>query len=237
MILANVREGAELPTESPTPALARKMVQEKVRIRFRKEGLLRLLGHHDLMRVWDRLLRRTGLPLRFTEGFHPKPRVSSPLSLPLGAVGLEEIVEVELDGTFAPEFIRAKLEEQLVEGLSIASVVCLPSKTKTAVSTIEYAVSLPEGLATPALQQRIDELLAAPSCTIVRRTPGKPDRTVDLRPRIASIHLSPPELRFRLLVSPEGTNRPEEMLSALDLGALLAQGALLTRTRVELAEN
>ena len=73
------------------------MVRDKVRIRFRKGGELRLVGHHDLMRCFERMLRRAQLPFHSTEGFNPKPRLIFALSLGLGIVGSEEVVELELD--------------------------------------------------------------------------------------------------------------------------------------------
>jgi len=73
------------------------MARHKVRIRFRKAGDLRMVSHHDLMRCFARMLRRAALPFRSSEGFHPKPRLSFPLSLALGIVGCEEVVDLELD--------------------------------------------------------------------------------------------------------------------------------------------
>src|SRR5439155_20976241 len=67
----------------------------KVRLRFRKGGDLRLVSHHDLMRCFERMLRRAGLPYRSTAGFNPKPRLVFASALPLGVVGCEEVVELE----------------------------------------------------------------------------------------------------------------------------------------------
>ena len=60
----------------------------KVRLRFAKGGSLRWLSHHDLMRAFERMLRRAALPFRRTQGFHPHPRLVFALSLPLGVVGV-----------------------------------------------------------------------------------------------------------------------------------------------------
>ncbi|HEX3724775.1 MAG TPA: TIGR03936 family radical SAM-associated protein, partial [Pirellulales bacterium] len=63
------------------------MVRQRVRIRFRKQGDLRLLGHRDLLRAWERLLRRTGLELRMSAGFHPRPKINFPSALAVGIAG------------------------------------------------------------------------------------------------------------------------------------------------------
>ena len=73
------------------------MVCDKHRIRFRKTAALRLISHHDLMRCFERMLRRAGLPFHSSEGFNPKPRMVFALSLGLGIVGADEIVELELE--------------------------------------------------------------------------------------------------------------------------------------------
>ena len=103
-----------LPPPSPTRPL-----RDKVRIRFRKDGDLRLLSHHDLMRSFERMLRRAALPFRSPQGFHPKPRLVFALSLPLGVVGCEEVVELELDEMLPPEEVRERLVRQAPPGLEI----------------------------------------------------------------------------------------------------------------------
>src|SRR5207247_8049527 len=66
-----------------------------------------LVGHHDLMRCFERMLRRAQLPFHSTEGFNPKPRLVFALSLGLGIVGCDEIVELELDEELPPEQIQS----------------------------------------------------------------------------------------------------------------------------------
>ena len=68
---------------NPT-AIADKPIRDRYRIRFGKTGLLRWIGHHDLQRLWERLLRRADLRLSMSQGFHPKPRINFPSALALG---------------------------------------------------------------------------------------------------------------------------------------------------------
>jgi radical SAM-linked protein len=72
------------------------MIRQRIRIRFAKQDDLRWLSHRDLLRTWERLIRRAGLPLSMTEGFHPKPRMNFPSALAVGITGLDEVVELEL---------------------------------------------------------------------------------------------------------------------------------------------
>src|SRR6478752_3633404 len=72
----------------------RGMLGDKLRFRFRKVGDLRLLSHHDLMRCLERMLRRAAIPFKSTAGFHPGPRLVFALSLPLGVVARDEVLEL-----------------------------------------------------------------------------------------------------------------------------------------------
>src|SRR5437868_14722168 len=126
-----------LPTGSPTSTL------DKVRIRFRKDGALRLLSHHDLMRCFERMLRRAALPVRQTQGFHPKPRLVFALSLPLGVVGCEEVVELELDEVLPPEEVRERLVRQAPPGLDILSIKRIGPRDGAQVRRPTYRLTLP----------------------------------------------------------------------------------------------
>src|SRR5580704_8755567 len=92
---------------------------DKVRIRFSKDGDLRLVSHLDLMRAFERMLRRASLPFRSTEGFHPQPRMIFALSLPLGVAGLAEVVEIEWTEPVEPDQARERLSAQSPLGLAI----------------------------------------------------------------------------------------------------------------------
>src|SRR5260370_14464508 len=110
---------AALPLPAAGAAAPRR---DKVRIRFRKGGDLRLVSHHDLMHCFERMFRRAALPFHATEGFNPKPRMAFALSLALGIVGSEEVLEVELDEPLSPEDVKQRLARQAPPGLTILSV-------------------------------------------------------------------------------------------------------------------
>ncbi len=226
-----------------TPAIATPAhAADKVRIRFRKRGTLRLLSHHDLMRTFERLLRRADLPFHRSQGFHPKPRLIFALSLPLGVVGCEEVVELELDRVLPLDEIHSRLTHQTPPGLDIVSVRQIPLKATAQVRRLAYGVRVPaERLAD--LPCRIAEVLAAPECWIDRHRPhsGQPGRRLDVRPFLADLRLHPEEqsvlLEMVLHLTPAGTARPEEVLGLLGLKDLLDAGAVLERTRLELADE
>src|SRR4051812_8752398 len=163
--------------------------RDKVRIRFRKSGDLRLLSHHDLMRTFERMLRRAALPFRRTQGFHPKPRLVFALSLPLGVVGCEEVVELELDRPLPPEEVSERLARQAPPGLEILSLRRIGLKTTAQVRRLCYRVPVPAGRV-PGLGRRADEVMAAAECWVDRTRP--PARRLDLRPFFADLRIVGP---------------------------------------------
>jgi radical SAM-linked protein len=238
-----------------------KHAADKVRIRFRKGGALRLLSHHDLMRTFERLLRRSQLPFHRSQGFHPKPRLIFALSLPLGVVGREEVVELELDEVLPLEAIHTRLARQASPGLEILSVRRIALKVNAQVCRLAYSLPVPaERL--PGLTPRIAEVLAASECWIDRNRPHsrQAGRRLDVRPFLDDLQIvesanpsrnrqgetvepllggrgSDHSLEITLRLTPLGTARPEEVLVLLGLEDLLAAGVVLERSRLELHDE
>jgi radical SAM-linked protein len=210
------------------------MACDKVRIRFQKTGDLRLVSHHDLMRCFERMLRRSGLPFRSSKGFHPKPRLSFALSLPLGVISSAEIVDLELDEILPTVEILQRLARQAPPGLILDSIERINPKAPTQVRALCYRVPIPERYR-DGLPKRIAEILAAATCPVERIRPES--RTVDLRPFIRTLRLSDAALEIELWVTPQGTARPPEVLGLLGLDEITAQGSVVERTRLELSEE
>ena len=210
--------------------------REKIRFRFAKVGDIRFVGHNDLMVVFERAFRRAKLAVRLTEGFHPKPHLSCPLSLGLGIEGLEEILEIELNEPMSDAEILDRLEPQLETGLSIRQISRHPIQFRTRVALVEYRMPVPAALRAEVESARL-AMLAAKTLILERKLPGKPPKRVDLRPFLESIDLESDAVRFRLAVAPEGTARPEEVADYLHLRTTFDDGAVLVRTRVILADE
>jgi radical SAM-linked protein len=219
-------------------------LRDKVRIRFRKDGTLRLVSHHDLMHVFERMFRRAGLRFHTTEGFNPKPRMAFALSLALGVVGCEEVLELELDERLPPEELRERLARQAPPGLTFLSVKRIERKVRAQVRRACYRVPLPPGRAAD-LPQRMAALFAAPACWVERSRPRP--RRLDVRPYLRGIRLLPAQaaadaaapqfLEMDLWVTPYGTARPEEILALLGLQDLFDAGAVLERTQLALHDE
>jgi radical SAM-linked protein len=210
------------------------MTREKVRIRFRKAGDLRFLSHHDLMRAFERMLRRSGLPFRSTEGFHPLPRMTFAAALALGIVGRQEVVDIEFDGPLAVEDVQHRLAAQAPPGLEILSVCAIDPKRGAQVCRAEYFFPV-EAAQHPQLPERIAGLLGQDACWVERVKPQP--RRFNVRPFVRGLSLEPHGLVIDLHVTPQGSARPEEVLQLLGLKELFLDGSVLERTALELEDE
>jgi radical SAM-linked protein len=225
------------PEAPPSGQGDRPVAQDKFRLRFRKCGALRLLSHHDLLRTFERLLRRADVPFHRSQGFHPKPRLVFALSLPLGVVGSDEVAEIELTRLMEPAELHDRLLRHAPPGLEILHVRRVPLRTTAHVRSLSYALPIPPDRL-DALRPRLAEVLAAEACWIDRTRP--PKRRLDLRPFLRDLRLEQgpvPSLVMELWLTDSGTARPEEVLRLLNLHDLLDAGAVLERVRLELTDE
>jgi radical SAM-linked protein len=211
------------------------MVRQRARIRFAKQGDLRLIGHRDLVRTIERTFRRAGLRLGMSQGFHPKPRMSFPSALAVGIAGLDEVMEVEWAETYAAQELVERLAPHWVPGLTLRSVEVLPpGAPKARVRSTSWEILVPpERLAQTA--SCVSRLCAGPVAPA-----SEPPQVIvgadspDPRPRLDELTLRDGVLHVRLRAGPQGAGGPRDVLAALGLGDLEQAGIHLTRTRVEL---
>jgi radical SAM-linked protein len=89
----------------------------RIRITFIKQGALRYTGHLDLHRLWERAARRAGLPLAYSQGFHPQPKMNMAAALPLGFSSRCEVMDMRLERDMSLEDLPTRLNETLPSGL------------------------------------------------------------------------------------------------------------------------
>jgi radical SAM-linked protein len=160
------------------------MTGDKLRFRFAKAGTLRLLSHHDLMRCLERMLRRAGVPFKSTAGFHPTPRLVFALSLPLGVLGREEVVELELTRPCDPADVLARLNAQAPEGLSFTRVSVVPMRATAIPRRVGYTLPLPEDRSAETAG-RATELMRAEKVWVDRLRPSP--KRLNIRPYLRRV--------------------------------------------------
>ncbi len=209
------------------------MFRQRVRIFFSKEGLSRFLGHHDLMRLFERALRRAGLPLSYSAGFNPRPQISFPLALALGCESQAEVCEVELARWISPRRAAEGLGRELPEGIGVRSVQSVPFADKAVVTATEFSVEFEQP--PPGLGEALAGFLARAE-VFVRRTGKSKSRDINVREYVDYARLDGSHVLLGLKVSPRGAVRPEEVLSgALDRPVETLGRLRIVRTRLDLA--
>jgi radical SAM-linked protein len=211
------------------------MVREKVRIRFSKTGNLRFISHHDLMRCFERMLRRAALPFHSSQGFNPRPRLVFALPLPLGMIGMREAVELELDEQVSPREVFHRLTTASPVGLQILGVEPVDPHSSARVHHVTYRVPFASPELVSGLEERVQNLLAQSEVWIDRLRPKK--RQIEIRSFIVDLRIEPGALEMDLLVTSGGTARPDEVLASLGLAPLVEEGAVIERTAVELCQK
>ena len=186
----------------------------RYRIGFGKRGALRWTGHLDLQRCWERTFRRARLPLRYSGGFHPHPRIVFGAALPLGFTSEGELLDVHLSEPRTEPEMLASLRAVAQPGLSvdwITVVACPAPAVPTIVQASMYEVRHPAG---PSLETAVERLLAAQ--TLLRTRRGK---DYDLRPLVEDLRLREGDqvLQMQLACREGATGRPEEVLDQLGL--------------------
>lgn len=99
------------------------MAKQKLEIVFAKRGLMTFISHLDLLRLFQRALRRANIPFSLTRGYNPHPKVSIQRALKLGEESGHEVVIFSLDEAMDPGEFKARLSQQLPDGIEIKEVV------------------------------------------------------------------------------------------------------------------
>lgn len=204
----------------------------RVRITFTKQNALRYIGHLDLHRLWERALRRASLPLSYSQGFHPQPKISLAAALPLGFSSRNEVLDVRLNEDVATEDIATRLKDNLPPDIKVLDVQAVDERLpamQTLVLSAAYDVHLTEPVEGSELKRRVEALMNSES--LVRERRGK---TYDLRPLIEMLSIITQAdgkawLKMTLAAREGATGRPEEVLTALEIEP---ETAKVERTRL-----
>lgn len=197
-------------------------VKQRLHITFGKFDALRYTSNLDVAKLWERVLRRAGLPILYSAGFNPRPRLQLASALPLGISSECEILDVALREPIALDGLAERLQAVSPPGLRIMAIVEVPVRSpalQTRVRSAEYRIRFlnPEAVDRDALRERVQSLLSAESVDAQRERKGRPV-AVDLRPLIYDLYLNDQgDLIAHLAVGDQGNMRPDELLTELGL--------------------
>jgi radical SAM-linked protein len=196
-----------------------------VRIRFAKRGKVRFISHRDVARAFERAFRIEQLPLAFTEGFSPRPKVSFGLALSVGHESDAEYLDVELTEPVDAAGLVERLAPALPEGMPTTGAVRLIERApalQESITEVQYRVVIVDGHGRPLPEEVLGAAASSASASdelqVARVRKGK-ESVDDIRPAIRSIEVGhdgdAPVLELTLLTQPRGA-RPREVLDALE---------------------
>jgi radical SAM-linked protein len=189
------------------------------------------LSHLDLLATLEYAMRRARLPLALAEGYHPRPRMSLALPLPVGYLGEREILEITLREPRSPAMVRDAMNAALPAGLHVIAIQETDAQRRHVASRLEaavYRVELPSPV--PGLNQRVKALLERERID-VEEVRDNDVRVRDLRPLLLSLTaVDDTTLRLRTALRDGAGARPEQVLAQLGIAG---DGALFTREQIE----
>lgn len=181
-VLDKTTEDALSPQHQPRPALS---TGHRVRFRYTKRGHLRFTSHRDLARVFERALRRVGVPVAHSEGYSPRPKISWAGAAPTGVASEAEYAEVQLARNIPVPTLHEELRSTLPTGVDVAEIVpaesgSLPERLEASSWRVEV------GGVGPVELERAVRLLLASGTAEVERVTKKGRRTLDTRAALVS---------------------------------------------------
>jgi radical SAM-linked protein len=195
---------------------------QRLRIRFSRGEELKYISHLDLMRLWQRALKRAGIELAYSEGFNPHPRMSLAAPLALGVTSEAELMDIVLKKFMSPHAFTAALGQQLPPGIAIQQVFNIPLGLPSLQSQLrhaEYAVGLAAEKEEGEIKADIVDLLNRETLPWQHQRDTGPHR-YDLRALIDDLWLidwkkDGCSIGMRLRCDSAGSGRPEQVAAAL----------------------
>lgn len=196
----------------------------KLRLRYSKLGKIRFVSHRDMARIWERVLRKANFPMAYSEGFHPRPKISFGLALPTCGESDCEYLDI----TAAPEWDATEIDglperftAAMPDGIIVEDVVELPTgmdSLQAAVTSCTWNIEIINTTEIDAADY-VARVLAAEVLEVTRVRKGKPV-TDDIRPLIYSLALTQTADGNLALAAELGTQpralRPSEVVLAVE---------------------
>ncbi len=207
-----------IPAELPANPAATEPVVRRFRLRYAKTGRMKLLGHHDLVRLFHRTFRRAGMRLNYSQGFHPHPKLR--FSPPL-AVGLESAAEyLDFDlinsGAAAGDILEA-LKQALPEGidpLSLDELSLNDPPVSAKIQQVTYEIAFLNSVSPEEMLRCLEEFEAAPVFEVVTEHKGK-SRNRNLKEWVDNLALRDGKLRMTLRSGVSGSVHPVAAVAAV----------------------
>jgi radical SAM-linked protein len=235
--LGNAEEWLNAGSEALAPPVERRPAALRVRLTYAKRGRARFISHLELIEVFDRACRRARLPLAFSQGHRPAPRLRFSPGLPVGAESTCEAVDIDLTSVLPTDEIARRFGAHLPDGLTVLAAEALTLRAPSLEHDLigfRYRVDigdLLDGDGGAWIDDRLADFLGRGAFPLHKRS-GRGERIIDARPLVHRLaRVAPHTIEIDVGFSPAGSLKPTELLAALlDLDPETARALPLLKT-------
>ncbi|MGQ9609634.1 MAG: TIGR03960 family B12-binding radical SAM protein [bacterium] len=221
------------PRELPATSIAKSfnnrtnfLKASRIRFKFAKKSELRFISHLDVVNAFTRAFRRAEIPIAYSQGFNPHPKISFGSALAVGITSSAEFADIDLETYISPEDFLLQCNRKLPKGLEIIKAKEIPLNTPSLMSQNSFSVYtiFIQGLDCQNIdfESRISSIMHKDSILINRlRGKDKVDKVIDIKPYIANIELldfSKDSIKLKIMIG-DGKVRPEEVVNLIVLGS------------------
>ncbi len=192
----------------------------KIRIKFSKKGNMKFIGHLDVMRYFQKVMRRAEVDIAYTEGFSPHQKMSFAAPLGVGLTSDGEYVDIEVNSTDSSEDMVKRLNSVMVEGMSVISYKELGENSENAMScvaaadyTLAYREKYMPNMTMAEIADKLSEFYAKNEILIIKKT-KKSEMEVDIKPMIYKIGVNGSEIFMQLATGSSANLKPELVMEA-----------------------
>lgn len=192
----------------------------KVRIKYVKSGNLKFIGHLDVMRFFQKAVKRAGLDIAYSKGFSPHQLMSFAAPLALGVTSEGEYFDAEFNSLISSEEFVRRFNEQMVDGMQVKDVILLPDNAKNSMSIVaasDYEISILESVPNDTkdkLLTAVPKLLEKETIEILRKT-KKNEKVEDIKPGILDLKVIDNKIYMLLATGSEYNLKPNLIIEAL----------------------
>lgn len=190
----------------------------KARIKFRKYGCMKFIGHLDIMRFFQKVMRRADIPIAFTGGFSPHMIMSFANPLGVGVTSDGEYFDIELTEDIDMKLAVERMNQVVVEGIEIVNMVPISDDKKqtgmSIVAAADYLSFLKSGIFPEDWKEKAGQFMNQPTISILKKT-KKSEKEVDIKPMIYKFEVSGESVYTQVATGSVENLKPELVMQAL----------------------
>lgn len=203
----------------------------KIRIKFSKQGQIKFIGHLDMVRYFQKVMRRADVDVAYTEGFSPHQKMSFAAPLSVGVISRGEYFDIEVNSTKSTAEMLDRINTQNVEGVEVLSYKLLPDDAKNAMSIVAGADYI--AYTSEFTKEEIEAFMAQKEITVLKKT-KKSEKEVDIRPMIFDMRLCDEGIFMKVSQGSAANLKPELVMSTLAEFAKKELPEFMTYERIDM---